>query len=180
MKLMLIVRCLQNPSGAVPMCVVALSQDIRRLLILGYPGPSSTAHDAIAKDSFIDALPVELGLKVREHDPLTLDAALHVALRLEAIHQATAAREAAEDNARTRGRVRAVVSDNNSATNNAILSRLNELASRFDTQLKSVSGRMDNLEHTLRRQPSVNDTACVVCWPKHNAQNMVDCGPVDI
>jgi len=149
-------------------------------LILGYPGPSSTAHDAIAKDSFIDALPVELGLKVREHDPLTLDAALHVALRLEAIHQATAAREAAEDNARTRGRVRAVVSDNNSATNNAILSRLNELASRFDTQLKSVSGRMDNLEHTLRRQPSVNDTACVVCWPKHNAQNMVDCGPVDI
>jgi len=71
----------------------ALCQDIRRLLILGYPGPTSSAHDAIAKDSFIDALSSELSLKVRERDPSSLDSALHIALRLEAIHQAAAVQE---------------------------------------------------------------------------------------
>jgi len=45
-----------------------LCQD-RRLLILSYPGPTSAAHESIAKDSFIDALGVDLSMKVRERDP---------------------------------------------------------------------------------------------------------------
>jgi len=57
-----------------------LCQDIRRLVILGYPGPTSSAHEAIAKDSFIGALPSELSLEVRERDPDSLDSALHIAL----------------------------------------------------------------------------------------------------
>jgi len=75
-----------------------LCQDIRRLLILGYPGPTSSAHEAIAKDSFIDALSSELSLRVNESDPPSLDAALHTALRLEAIHQAAAVRDTNDDN----------------------------------------------------------------------------------
>jgi len=42
----------------------SLCSDVRRLLIMGYPGPTSTAHEAIAKDSFIGALDSELSMKV--------------------------------------------------------------------------------------------------------------------
>jgi len=70
-----------------------LCQDIRRLLIFGYPGPTSSAHEAIAKDSFIDALSSELSMKVRERDPSTLDSALRIALQLEAIQQAAVTRD---------------------------------------------------------------------------------------
>ena len=68
----------------------ALCTDVRRLLIMGYPGLTSSAHEAIAKDSFIGALDSELAQKVRERDPGTLDEALHTALRLETIREAAA------------------------------------------------------------------------------------------
>ena len=61
-----------------------------RLVALGYQAEaaSSTVVDSIAKDCFIDALATDLALHVREKEPSTLDEALHVALRLEAIHGA--------------------------------------------------------------------------------------------
>lgn len=129
-----------------------LCQDIRRLLILGYPGPTSSAHEAIAKDSFIDALSSELSLKVRERDPSSLDAALHVALRLEAIHQTAATRDLSDDNGRAKGRARAVATGSNTSTDSAVLLKLNEMQAHFDSQLKTINGRMDNVESSVRRQ----------------------------
>jgi len=119
---------------------------------LGYPGPSSSAHEAIAKDSFIDALSGELSIKVRERDPSTLDFALHAALRLEAIHEAAALRDASEDNNRAKGRVRGVSVTDDQATNIEILSTLQQLQSQLDADRRAFSGRLDSLESVMRHQ----------------------------
>jgi len=110
------------------------------------------AHDAIAKDSFIDALPVELGLKVRERDPLTLDASLHVALRLEAIQQAVLTREEADGTVRAGGRARAIAADARAPSDDVILAKLDKFVSRCDAQLQTIGGRMNSLESSVRRQ----------------------------
>jgi len=133
-----------------------LCQNIRRLLIYGYPGPTSSAHEAIAKDSFIDALSSELSLKVRERDPPTLDAALHIALRLEAVQQAAAAREVNDDNGRAKGRARAVTSDSNKSSSDAVLSKLKEIESKLDSDRKTFSERLNNVESAIRSQQSSN------------------------
>ena len=90
------------------------------------------AHDAIAKDSFIDALPAELGLKVRERYPRTLDAALHVALRLEAIQQAVLTHEEADGTVRAGGRARFVAADARTPSDDVILAKLDKFVSRCD------------------------------------------------
>ena len=130
----------------------ALCQDIRRLLIYAYPGPTSSAHEAIAKDSFIDALSVELSLKVRERDPSTLDSALNIAMRLEAIQQSAAVRESSDDNTRPRGKTaRGVVTDN-TVQQNVVMEKLNELQSRFGSDLRALGDRLHNVESTMRCQ----------------------------
>lgn len=44
--------------------------DIRRLVTLAYPAPASETTEAIARDSFLDAMTdSELALKVREREP---------------------------------------------------------------------------------------------------------------
>jgi len=73
-------------------------------LILSYTGPTSSAHEAIAKDSFIDALDAELSMKIRERDLTSLDEVLRIAMRLEAIHQAAATRDTTDDVSHRRGK----------------------------------------------------------------------------
>lgn len=128
-----------------------LCQDIRRLLILAYPGPTSSAHEAIAKDSFIDALSSELSLKIRERDPLSLDSALHIALRLEAIYQAAETRDVNDDSGCNKGRVRGVIAGQNQSSNDVILAKLKEMQAQFSSEMKAFGGRLDNVESTMRR-----------------------------
>ena len=46
----------------------AVYQDIRRLLTLAFPGPSTETTETIARDAFLDSLSdQELALKVRIH-----------------------------------------------------------------------------------------------------------------
>ena len=135
-----------------------LCQDIRRLLILSYPGPSSSAHEAIAKDSFIDALDVDLGMKVRERDPTSLDEALRIAMRLEAIHQAAVTRDAADDVSHRKGKhIRGVVAGNDQSTVTTVLARLNDLQQRFDSELKSIGCRMSDIEAAVKQPQSRNE-----------------------
>jgi len=134
----------------------ALCQDIRRLLILGYPGPTSSAHDAIAKDSFIDALSSELSLKVRERDPSSLDSALHTALRLEAIHQSAAVQEVNDDNVRVKGRVRGITADSNQSPNDEVLAKLKEMQSQFSSDMKAFGDRLNNVESATRSYQQSN------------------------
>ena len=66
-----------------------LAQDIRRLMMLSYPGDRSRMSEHLAKECFISALEgPELELKVREHEPRTLDSALKIAMRLEVFSNA--------------------------------------------------------------------------------------------
>ena len=66
-----------------------LAQDIRRLMILAYPGDRSDMAERLAKEHFICAFDEpELELKVREKEPQTLDAALKYAQRLEVFRNA--------------------------------------------------------------------------------------------
>jgi hypothetical protein len=61
-----------------------LAQDVRRLMALAYPGERSSLAEHIARDSFLSALDdPELELRIREHDPVDLDAAVKMALRFE-------------------------------------------------------------------------------------------------
>ena len=135
-----------------------LCQDIRRLLILSYPGPTSSAHEAIAKDSFIDALDVDLSMKVRERDPTSLDEALRIAMRLEAIHQAATTRDAIEDVSHRRGKqARGVVAGNDQSAITAVLAKLNELQRRFDSELKSLNWRMSDFEAAAKQPRPQNE-----------------------
>jgi len=66
-----------------------LAQDIRRLMMLAYPGERSVMAERLAKEHFISALDdAELELKVREKEPQTLDSAFKSAQRLEVFRNA--------------------------------------------------------------------------------------------
>ena len=65
--------------------LAALVNDIRRMVVLAYPGPTSPMKEAVACDAFLEALgDAEMSLKIREREPPTLEDAFQYALRLEA------------------------------------------------------------------------------------------------
>ena len=50
-----------------------LAQDIRRLMVMGYPGEVTRMHHVIGRDTFLRALDdEELEIKVRENEPKTI------------------------------------------------------------------------------------------------------------
>ena len=67
----------------------SLYNDICRLMVLAYPGESGTLCSLIARDAFLEALDAQLRLKILERDtePATLEDALRVATRLEAVRR---------------------------------------------------------------------------------------------
>ena len=61
-------------------------QDVRRLMSLAFPGHSGTMWEIMARDAFVESLgDPGLRLRVLERDPTTLEEALKVASRLEAL-----------------------------------------------------------------------------------------------
>ena len=76
-------------------CLAALVNDIRRMVVLAYPGPTSPMKEAVACDAFVDALgDVDMALKIREREPPTLEDAFQYALRLEAYSGSAAVKPA--------------------------------------------------------------------------------------
>ena len=66
-----------------------LAQDIRRLMMLSYPGDHSVTSERLAKEYFLNAFDdPNFELSVREKEPQTLDAALKYAQRLEVFRNA--------------------------------------------------------------------------------------------
>ena len=61
-------------------------QEVRRLMALAFPGQSGTLWEVMARDAFLDA-PGDQLMRVRilEKDPVTLEEALKLACRMEAI-----------------------------------------------------------------------------------------------
>lgn len=67
-----------------------LAEDIERLVRLAYPDAAESMVDVLAKDQFMDALPEEdMRLRIRQHRPATLRAALETALELESYQLAS-------------------------------------------------------------------------------------------
>ena len=66
-----------------------LAQNIRRLMMLAYPGDHTVTSERLAREHFLNALDdPSFELRVREKEPQTLDAALKVAQRLEVFRNA--------------------------------------------------------------------------------------------
>src|SRR6218665_3775463 len=81
-----------------------LLHDIRRLVVLAYPVPANETTEIVAKDAFLEALrDKELSLKVREHEPRTIDEAYRMALRLAAYQQTSELEERRRPTQRVRG-----------------------------------------------------------------------------
>ena len=59
--------------------------DINRLVSLAYPGSTSALLEIVSRDAFLDAMDdPSMRVRILEREPLTLDAALSIACRLEA------------------------------------------------------------------------------------------------
>ena len=83
-------RCRRRNKGE---SIREMAQDIRRLMSLAYPGEKSGLAEHIARDAFLVALDdQEMELKIREREPVDLDSAVRLALRLEVFQSATEAR----------------------------------------------------------------------------------------
>ena len=67
----------------------SLYNDICRLISLSYPGQTGSLCDIVARDCFLQALDPELRMKIMERDPepATVEEALRIACRLEAVRR---------------------------------------------------------------------------------------------
>ena len=83
--------------------------DICRLISLSYPGQTGSLCDIVARDAFLQALVPDLRIKILERDsePATIEDALRVACRLEAIRR-TADDERVDDVKNREKNIRAV------------------------------------------------------------------------
>ena len=67
-----------------------LAEDVERLVRLAYPDATEPMVEVLAKDQFVDSLPDEdMRLRIRQHRPATLRAALETALELESYQLAS-------------------------------------------------------------------------------------------
>ena len=63
-----------------------LAQDVRKLMVLAYPGSQDRTTEVLARDSFLEALEdPELIVQVQAQNPPNLNSALRVAQRMEAV-----------------------------------------------------------------------------------------------
>jgi len=117
-----------------------------------YSGPTFTAHEAIARDSFIGTLDSELAQKVRDRDPSTLDKALHTAVRLETIREAVPATDVTDDTLRYKNKhARGINIRAEQSAISSVLAKINEMQSRLDKDLKAIGDQMANVETAVRR-----------------------------
>jgi len=78
-------RCRRRKRGET---LQSLYQSIRAIMAKAYPGHTDGLGETIAKDAFLVSLDdAKLELRVREWEPADLDAALRIAMRLEAYEQ---------------------------------------------------------------------------------------------
>ena len=66
-----------------------LAEDIEHLVRLAYPDAAETMVEVLVKDQFIDALPEDMRLRIRQNRPAMLRAALEAALELESYQLAS-------------------------------------------------------------------------------------------
>ena len=123
----------------------ALAQDVRRLMVLAYPGTANEMSETVAVDAFLDALnDFELAMRVRDRDPTTLDLACKIAVRLEA-NQSSRRREEHFD--KRNGRVK-TVREGEMITES--------LAARLQEQMAAMERRQQQFEQRLAAQANAS------------------------
>jgi len=66
----------------------ALYQDLRRLMVLAFPGPTNDTTKVAGRGSFLDSLgDRSMALRIQEREPSSMEEALRIAVRLEAYGQ---------------------------------------------------------------------------------------------
>jgi len=79
-------RCRRRARGE---SIREVAQDVQRLMALAYPGEKSSLSEHIARDAFLSSLDdPDFELKIREREPVDLDAAVKLALRFEVFRAA--------------------------------------------------------------------------------------------
>ena len=133
-----------------------LYQDIRRLLVLAYPGDSSPSAEAIAMESFLQALDdKEFELRLCEKEPESLDELFRHALRLEANDRAINSRH---DSKRTGGnQVRSLVSDNPLDQICLKLEKVIVSQQRTESNFKRLENEYEQLKSKMEQTLAVHD-----------------------
>ena len=144
----------------------ALSQDIRRLMVLAYAGPSTEMSEMVAIDAFLDALiDTDLALRVRDREPTTLELACRYAIRLEA-NQSTRGR--VENGDRRTGRIKAVREDDKSR---------DRLTQQLIEQISNLERRQSQME---QRWKSPTWSAPMSDEPSHPGVTYTPAGEVQL
>jgi hypothetical protein len=121
-----------------------LCLDIRRLTSWAYPSASRETTDILARDNFIESLSADkLAIKIREHNPATLDEAYRLAVHLEAVRNGST--DTAADKPETH--VRVVHSDANTQYSQSDTQRQLDLLSRNSLELSCQVQQLTNLVH---------------------------------
>jgi hypothetical protein len=137
-------RCRRRAKGE---SLRELTQDIRRLMALAYPGEKSSLAEHIVRDAFLAALDdPEFELKIREHEPFDLDDAVKTGLRFEVF------KNAVEHSSSARHRInRQVREEGGNNNDSAILeTRLVALEQRFKQPARN------NERDTRKNRATVN------------------------
>ena len=125
-----------------------LAQDIRRLMMLAYPGDRSVMSERLAKEHFICALDdPELELKVREKEPQTLDSALKSAQRLEVFRNAVRQR---------RQRLSRHVTESSASSSGSLEERVAKIERGLQTSRKKCSDQPKRAQQQLSSNRSDN------------------------
>ena len=123
----------------------ALYQDIRRLMIMAYPGSMDERMEDLAKDYFISALnDRDFEMQIKQREPKDLDAAFRLAERLEGYEKVAASKY---DDRRGNRQLREIASD----------PQVKELQVRLqqsDQQVKELSAQVADLTNLQRRKQS--------------------------
>nr|CAD7568253.1 unnamed protein product [Timema californicum] len=83
----------QNRTRQVGESLLELATSLRALATRAYPNVNSEARDELSRDRFLAVLGSDIRLRVRQERPKTLEAAVSLALELEAIGQVEAANQ---------------------------------------------------------------------------------------
>src|ERR1043165_8586274 len=124
-------------------------QEIRRLMALAYPGPTSDIVETVACDAFIDALGnQDLAQKVREREPVSLEAAYKHAVGLDAYGRSSTQ---GSDMDRRHGRVKVTWEDRKAPVANG----------QQTLRLEDLEREIKNLSREIGRFTSKQDSGTV-------------------
>lgn len=135
-----------------------LLHDIRRLVVLAYPVPSSETTEIVARDAFLEAIrDRELSLKVREREPRSIDEAYRMALRLGAYQQMADVDDRRRQPNRVRGTQEVDINQQLQEQLNGFFSAQRKWQQQVEEKMARQLETLRNI-HPLINQPSMTPT----------------------